>query len=137
MVDIWTRVLPVCGKRAVLGAPQHHALVPQFLVYRCMIMQFTRSLHTVTQYSHGRISSASNSQAVLLAMASMPSLLYGTAWKDIRTADLVLLAFVHGFRAVDTAGQPKHYKEDLVGKGLDAACAQLELQRRDIWIQTK
>lgn len=70
-------------------------------------------------------------------MASMPSLLYGTAWKDIRTADLVLLAFVHGFRAVDTAGQPKHYKEDLVGKGLDAACAQLELQRHDIWIQTK
>lgn len=70
-------------------------------------------------------------------MASLPTLLYGTAWKDVRTADLVLLAFMQGFRGVDTAGQPKHYKEDLVGQGIYAARGHLELERRDIWIQTK
>ncbi|WFD35849.1 hypothetical protein MCUN1_002717 [Malassezia cuniculi] len=70
-------------------------------------------------------------------MASSPSLVYGTAWKDVRTADLVLLAFVHGFRAVDTAAQPKHYREDLVGRGLQAAALQLDLRRHDYWVQTK
>ncbi len=48
----------------------------------------------------------------------MPPLIYGTAWKKERTADLVALALSKGFRAVDTACQPRHYSEDLVGEGL-------------------
>ncbi|KAH1435241.1 hypothetical protein KXW29_007125 [Aspergillus fumigatus] len=44
----------------------------------------------------------------------LPLFLYGTAWKKDRTAGLVYQALNAGFRAVDTAGQPKHYQEELV-----------------------
>lgn len=72
-----------------------------------------------------------------MALKSMPAILYGTAWKDTRTADLVFTAFLQGFRGVDTAAQRKHYREDLVGKGVHQACAQLGLARGDVWLQTK
>merc|ERR1712187_770046 len=54
----------------------------------------------------------------------MPALLYGTAWKKDETADLVLQALLAGFRGIDTACQPKHYREDLVGVALAQAKAQ-------------
>ena len=40
----------------------------------------------------------------------MPKMLYGTAWKEERTKDLVVLALQSGFRGIDTAAQPKHYR---------------------------
>ncbi|KAF9241849.1 NADP-dependent oxidoreductase domain-containing protein [Melanogaster broomeanus] len=43
-----------------------------------------------------------------------PKTIYGTAWKAERTTQLVVNAFLQGFRAVDTACQPKHYREELV-----------------------
>jgi hypothetical protein len=39
----------------------------------------------------------------------MPKIIYGTAWKKDRTADLVVKAITLGFRGIDTACQPKHY----------------------------
>jgi len=48
----------------------------------------------------------------------MPRLIYGTAWKKERTKDLVVKAVLAGFRGVDTACQPKHYREELVGEAL-------------------
>lgn len=44
--------------------------------------------------------------------------MYGTAWKKERTSDLVVQAVRAGFRGIDTACQPKHYREDLVGEAL-------------------
>ena len=41
----------------------------------------------------------------------IPTIIYGTAWKKEMTADLVYKAIKHGFRAIDTACQPKHYNE--------------------------
>ena len=41
----------------------------------------------------------------------MPKIIYGTAWKKERTAQLVEQAIVAGFRGIDTACQPKHYHE--------------------------
>lgn len=67
---------------------------------------------------------------------AMPPLIYGTAWKKERTADLVETAVVAGFRGIDTAGQPKHYEEALVGEALQ----RLEgrgIERRQIFLQTK
>ena len=52
------------------------------------------------------------------AGVKMPWLIYGTAWKKERTADLVVKAIQAGFRGIDTACQPKHYDEPLVGSGL-------------------
>jgi diketogulonate reductase-like aldo/keto reductase len=48
-------------------------------------------------------------------MKAFPPIFYGTAWKKDKTADLVDLAIRSGFRAIDTACQPKHYNEAGVG----------------------
>ena len=40
----------------------------------------------------------------------MPRLIYGTAWKKEATTKLVVQAILNGFRGIDTACQPKHYR---------------------------
>lgn len=42
-------------------------------------------------------------------MNTVPPVFYGTAWKKEKTAQLVAIALKSGFRAIDTACQPKHY----------------------------
>lgn len=66
----------------------------------------------------------------------LPRLIYGTAWKKDRTADLVAQALRAGFRGIDTACQPKHYHEPGVGEGLAAVMAE-GLSRSEIYLQTK
>ena len=66
----------------------------------------------------------------------MPWLIYGTAWKKERTADLVVKAVQAGFRGIDTAGQPKHYDEPLVGTALHRL-KNLGIEREALFIQTK
>ena len=38
----------------------------------------------------------------------IPNMIYGTAWKKENTTTLVYEALMEGFRAIDTACQPKH-----------------------------
>lgn len=66
----------------------------------------------------------------------MPPLIYGTAWKKERTADLVEQAILCGFRGIDTACQPKHYDEALVGEALRRVRNQ-GIMRDDLFVQTK
>ncbi len=66
----------------------------------------------------------------------IPCMLYGTAWKKERTADLVEMALHNGFRGIDTACQPKHYEEALVGEGISRFYA-LGGKREELFIQTK
>lgn len=66
----------------------------------------------------------------------MPKLIYGTAWKKERTTDLVVQAVKAGFKGIDTACQPKHYNEPLVGEGLKKLM-QNGIKREDLFIQTK
>jgi diketogulonate reductase-like aldo/keto reductase len=63
-------------------------------------------------------------------------LIYGTAWKKADTARLVTQAIELGFRAIDTACQPKHYNEPGVGEGIAAALG-TGLARADLYVQTK
>eukprot|EP00931_Biecheleriopsis_adriatica_P091097 TRINITY_DN64998_c0_g1_i1.p1 TRINITY_DN64998_c0_g1~~TRINITY_DN64998_c0_g1_i1.p1 ORF type:complete len:329 (+),score=33.99 TRINITY_DN64998_c0_g1_i1:98-988(+) len=70
------------------------------------------------------------------AGVSMPLLIYGTAWKKERTAALVEEALLRGFRGIDTACQPRHYREDLVGAALRAVAAR-GIPRESIFLQTK
>lgn len=63
--------------------------------------------------------------------------LYGTAWKEDRTAALVELALRMGFRAIDTANQRRHYFEAGVGQGLAAAYRSGLVTRDDVFLQTK
>jgi diketogulonate reductase-like aldo/keto reductase len=68
---------------------------------------------------------------------SIPDSLYGTAWKEDRTAALTELAIRSGFRAIDTANQRKHYFEAGVGQGLAAAYRAGLVTRNDLFLQTK
>ena len=67
---------------------------------------------------------------------TMPAVIYGTAWKKKRTADLVVQAVRAGFRGIDTACQPRHYDEGLVGAGLQRL-AQQGIERETLYLQTK
>ncbi|KII92609.1 hypothetical protein PLICRDRAFT_37384 [Plicaturopsis crispa FD-325 SS-3] len=64
-------------------------------------------------------------------------IIYGTAWKAERTTQLVVQAVLQGFRAIDTAGQRKHYREDLVGEALQIVRDKHNIKREDLFLQTK
>ena len=68
---------------------------------------------------------------------AVPAFLYGTAWKKEKTAELVHLAISSGYKGIDTAAQPKHYREDLVGQGIRRALSEDKISRDDLFIQTK
>jgi len=67
----------------------------------------------------------------------VPALLYGTAWKEERTADLVRAALGQGFRGIDTANQRRHYFEAAVGEAVADAIAGGSVERHDLFLQTK
>jgi diketogulonate reductase-like aldo/keto reductase len=67
---------------------------------------------------------------------SLPSFMYGTAWKKDATTQLVQLAVAAGFRAIDTANQLIHYQEALVGEALQALAKQ-GIARETLFLQTK
>lgn len=60
------------------------------------------------------------------------SILYGTAWKEDRTAELVRLALEQGFKGIDTANQRRHYFEAAVGEAVAAFG-----NRSSLFLQTK
>lgn len=65
-----------------------------------------------------------------------PSFIYGTAWKEDATADLVEMAVTTGFSAIDTANQPRHYQEHLVGEALIRLTGK-GISREDLFLQSK
>src|SRR5262245_46327421 len=65
-----------------------------------------------------------------------PTFIYGTAWKKDATTELVKTAVRAGFKAIDTANQPKHYSEKLVGDALAQLAAE-GASRDSLFLQTK
>lgn len=63
--------------------------------------------------------------------------MYGTAWKEARTKELVELALKAGFRGIDTANQRRHYCEAAVGEALANAFRKGLVAREDVFLQTK
>jgi diketogulonate reductase-like aldo/keto reductase len=70
------------------------------------------------------------------ATSHSPAFIYGTAWKKDATADLVKMAMTAGFRAIDTANQPRHYDEPLVGEAL-TALVDNGIARNSLFLQSK
>jgi len=70
------------------------------------------------------------------AGVQVPWLIYGTAWKQEHTADLVELAVSVGFCGIDTACQPRHYREDLVGEAIRRLAGR-GIGRDELYLQTK
>jgi diketogulonate reductase-like aldo/keto reductase len=66
----------------------------------------------------------------------VPNMIYGTAWKKEKTALFVEQALLSGFKGIDTACQPKHYQENLVGQGLLKAFEK-GVKKEEIYLQTK
>lgn len=66
----------------------------------------------------------------------MPKFIYGTAWKEAQTENLVCKAINKGFRGIDTACQPKHYNEAGVGAALKEI-AQQGMERENLYLQSK
>src|SRR5262245_51273639 len=66
----------------------------------------------------------------------IPTFIYGTAWKKEATTQLVQTAVKAGFKAIDTANQPKHYSEWLVGEALEALSRE-GISRDTLFLQTK
>ncbi len=65
-----------------------------------------------------------------------PSFIYGTAWKEDATADLVVTAVSTGFTAIDTANQPRHYQEHLAGEAL-LRLTDKGINCEDLFLQSK
>ncbi|KAI5781504.1 NADP-dependent oxidoreductase domain-containing protein [Geopyxis carbonaria] len=89
-----------------------------------------------------RTISTSNSKMTTLTLPVTshphPLLLYGTAWKKDTTTPLVTTALSTGFVGIDTACQPKHYREDLVGAGLSTyLTSSSATPRPQLFLQTK
>jgi diketogulonate reductase-like aldo/keto reductase len=77
------------------------------------------------------------SDHISVAGVSVPTFLYGTAWKEDDTARLTRLALDMGFRGIDTANQRRHYHEAGVGEALSGAFADGLLRRDELFLQTK
>ncbi|KAK5661517.1 hypothetical protein OQA88_11421 [Cercophora sp. LCS_1] len=67
------------------------------------------------------MSKLSQTSSATAHLSEMPPILYGTAWKKSRTADLVYTAIQSGFRGIDTASIETHYNEAGVGAGIRRA----------------
>jgi predicted aldo/keto reductase-like oxidoreductase len=70
----------------------------------------------------------------LFRTVGKPPFIYGTAWKKESTTALVTQALAAGFRVIDTAAQPRHYREDLVGKALRRSYKAGVVKREDVFV---
>src|SRR5215212_4087815 len=68
---------------------------------------------------------------------TIPSFLYGTAWKEDATERLARLAIENGFRGIDTANQRRHYFEAEVGAAVAGAIRDGIVRREELFLQTK
>jgi diketogulonate reductase-like aldo/keto reductase len=74
---------------------------------------------------------------ITLDQGVVPTLVYGTAWKEDDTERLTLQALGVGYRGIDTANQRKHYHEAGVGAAIAKAIASGTVRRDDLFVQTK
>jgi len=68
---------------------------------------------------------------------TVPTFLYGTAWKEDQTEALAYNAIKAGFLGIDTANQRRHYFEAGVGNAIKRAIAEQLVQRTGLFLQTK
>ena len=72
-----------------------------------------------------------------IAGVRLPYFIYGTAWKEGETCQLVQDALKAGFLGIDTANQRKHYVEAGVGEAIAKAMESSLITREQLFLQTK
>jgi hypothetical protein len=100
------------------------------------------SLRTYSSTLHIRVTPLSDRMMASSAQASTRSnsseaFIYGTAWKKEQTKDLVKQALSSGFRKIDTAAQPRHYQEALVGEAIREAINEGIVTREGIYVSAE
>ena len=80
------------------------------------------------------MASVSTNQKASRLYDDKPAFIYGTAWKKDQTKRLVKEALAQGFRRVDTAAQPRHYQEPLVGDALRETFEEGLVKREEIYV---
>lgn len=75
-----------------------------------------------------------SSAQVSTGLKSSDLFIYGTAWKKDQTKALVKQALSAGFRKIDTAAQPRHYQEELVGEAIREAIKEGIVRREDLYV---
>lgn len=109
-----------------------------------LVPRFNQLHRTIIPFARARNMSSTTSKSTLLMPFSpktnsevkIPKFIYGTAWKKERTAGLVYEAIKSGFRAIDTAAQPRHYREDLVCEGIKRAIDEGIVKRNELHVKT-
>lgn len=128
-----------------LSNHRHHENGVSIYFVCCQIMNVLRSLRaeSVSRTKKARVPCARTNamHAPFLKHSDAPgghaALIYGTAWKKGHTKDLVKEALAAGFRRIDTAAQPKHYREELVGEALREAISEGIVKREQIHVSLK
>jgi hypothetical protein len=118
-----------------------HQRPSRVLVHMLKFLQPRLLISTVNRIRRKAVSAAMTTSALSTPIplkgsfsTEIPTLVYGTAWKKERTADLVYEALKAGFKGIDTAAQPRHYREDLVGDGIRRAISEGVMKREDIYV---
>lgn len=106
-----------------------------------LALRFPQLQRTIIPITRARNMSSTSKSTLLTPFSpranpevKIPKLIYGTAWKKERTAGLVYEAIKSGFRAIDTAAQPRHYREDLVCKGIKRAIDEGIVTRKELHV---
>lgn len=100
-----------------------------------VIKTFSRTLRArVTSSSNRMMASSAKAPPRLNSGDSEQAFIYGTAWKKDQTKRLVKEALTAGFRKVDTAAQPRHYQEELVGQAIREAIREDVVRREDLYV---
>lgn len=107
------------------------------LIRRTALSRLEHSFPSSTRHFNRGMASASPFGSHSRMADGKPAFTYGTAWKKDQTKVLVKEALKRGFRRVDTAAQPKHYQEHLVGEALREAYSEGLMSRENVYVQTK
>uniref|UniRef100_A0A7S4N2L4 NADP-dependent oxidoreductase domain-containing protein n=1 Tax=Odontella aurita TaxID=265563 RepID=A0A7S4N2L4_9STRA len=118
-------------------SPHLHWMFLSIIFFTAALFGLYLHLSSKEQRMHENMIRASRSSALGIIESGKPYIIYGTAWKEDQTSRLVSEAIRSGFRFVDTACQPKHYREEGVGEGWSSAAQELGLRRSDLFLQTK
>lgn len=125
-----------CNCRLSQGRDPASALIIELTSYQPYLIIFTFTINMARAVS--KMWERYCLRSTLDSTPSMiPVFLYGTAWKKDQTADLVYTAVNAGFRGIDTAAQPRHYQEHLVGDGIRRAIAEGLVRREDLYVSAR
>ena len=115
----------------MFGHPPYPPIRNIITSYPIHHLKYTRTY--IASQKRNMANSAPN-QRFLRLYDHQPDFIYGTAWKKDQTKKLVKEALTAGFRRVDTAAQPRHYQEALVGQALREAFAEGILTREELFV---